>query len=229
MFTGGTRHLELLFEFGLGKGGDGVWFRRLGDQLGTPSEMLQQQMGWAAKYNQMARLRLLVERGVDVNTPDTRFRRPPYELAVLHGNKEVAQYLLDHGAKQPSFSDRDAFIAACLNADAPQARSLLAKDPAFVERLGDQRAELLNLAAEWNRPEAIRLMTDLGFDLNEVKRTAPLHGAAAAGNLDMVKLLLELGADPTLRDTEYNGTPRGWAEYNDRAEVAEFLKQLEPR
>jgi hypothetical protein len=61
MFTGDIRHLELLFEFGLGKGGDGVWFKRMGGRLDSPEELLQQQMAWAAKYNQIWRMRLLVE------------------------------------------------------------------------------------------------------------------------------------------------------------------------
>src|SRR5258705_9066114 len=108
MFTGGTRHLELLFELGLGKGGGRAWFKRLGSGIETPAQMLQQQMAWAAKYNQMDRMRWLVEHGVDVNTPDTRLRRRPYELALLNGNLEIAQYLLDHGAKQTALSNLDA-------------------------------------------------------------------------------------------------------------------------
>src|SRR5215813_8614372 len=218
MFTGGTRHLELLFEFGLGKGGDGIWFKRLGDHLGTPAEMLQQQMGWAAKYNQMERLRLLVERGIDVNTPDTRLRRTPYEIAVLNANTEIAEYLLAHGATRTSLSDLDAFAAACIAADSARARSFLAKDATLVDRLGDQRAELLNRAAEGDRADAVRLMAELHFDVNEVKRTAPLHLAAAGGHLDLVKLLIELGADPLVRDAEFNATPLGWAQYNHQTE-----------
>jgi ankyrin repeat protein len=70
-------------------------------------------------------------------------------------------------------------------------------------------------------------MVELGFDLNERKRTAPLHLAAAGGNLEMVKLLIELGADPCVRDEEFNATPLGWAEYGERNEVAEFLRSIE--
>jgi ankyrin repeat protein len=190
--------------------------------------MLLQQMGWAAKYNQFDRLRLLVEHGVDVNTPDSRLCRTPYELALLNGNQEIAQYLLDHGARQTTLSDLDAFAAACLTADAPQARSLLAKDPTLVGRLGDERVELLNLAAADNKQNAVRLMVELRFDLNEVKRTAPLHMAACNGHLDMVRLLIELGADPLVRDTEFNARPLGWAVYNQQTAVAEFLEQFEP-
>jgi len=229
MFTRGTRHLELLFEFGLGEGdGDGVWFRRLGDQLGTPSKMLEDQLGWAVSNNHMDRVQLLVAHGVDVNSPDNRIGRPPYELALLNVNKEIAQYLLDQGARQTLLDDLDAFACACLSADADEARTLLAKDAKLVERLGDHRAELLQKAAGTDKRDAVRLMVELGFDVNQVKRTAALHDAAISGHLDMVKLLIELGADPLLHDTEFGGTPLGWARYGHHADVVEYLQQYEP-
>jgi ankyrin repeat protein len=231
MFSGGTRHLELLFEFGLGKSrksDNRVWFKRLDQILDSPAEMQQQQLGWAAKYNQVDRLRLLIEHGVDVNTADTRLRRTPYELAVLHGNSEIAEYLFAHGARQTSLSALDSFSAACLNADAVRARSLLRKHPKLIEQLGDEQAELLNLAAEADKRAAVRLMAELGFDLNALKRTTPLHLAAAGGHLELVKLLLELGADPLIRDEEFKARPIGWAVYNEQLEVAEFLKQFQP-
>jgi ankyrin repeat protein len=191
--------------------------------------MLQQQLGWAAKYNQMARLQLLVERGVDVNVADTRLQRTPYELALLNGNGEIAQYLLDHGAKEIPLSDLDAFFSACLGADAVRARGLLARDATLIERLGSDRIELLQLAAESDKLDALRLMAELGFDLNARKRTTALHHAAMCGNLEAVKLLIELGADPSIRDTEFNATPLGWAEYGEKKDVAQFLRQFEPR
>lgn len=229
MFTGGTKHLELLFEFGLGKERrTGAWFEQLG-LLVSPSEMLQQQMGWAAKYNQMERLCLLVDHGADINTPDSRLKRTPYDLAIRNGNVEIAQYLLDHGAQKSSLSELDAFAAARINADRDRARSMLQKDPTLIDRLGEERTELLNRAAESNKLEAIRLMAELGFDLNEVRRTAPLHLAAAGPHLEMVKLLIERGADPLVRDQEFNATPMGWARYNHQTEVAEYLQRYEPQ
>ena len=237
MFTRGTRYLELLFEFGLGKKG-GVWFRRLGDQVDTPAKMLDDQMGWAVEHNDMDRVQLLVAHGVDVNSPNNRHGRPPYELALLNNHQEIAQYLLHHGASKTSIDDVDAFAAACLAADAVQARSLLSRDATLVDRLGDRRAQLLQNAAGNDRRDAVRLMAELGFDVNEVKRTAALHDAAMAGHLEMVKLLIELGADPLLRDEEFEGTPLGWAtygqEYGDHnqsgcREVAAFLEQFEPQ
>ena len=228
MFSRGTRHLELLFEFGLGKKGDHVWVRRLGDQLGSPAKMLDDQMGWAASHNHLDRVKLLVEHGVDVNSVDNRIGRSAYELALLNGDTKIADYLLEHGAGKTSLTDVDNFALACMAGDEEQVRSLLAKDSTLVEQLGDHRAELLNHAAGTDNRDAVRLMAGLGFDVNEVKHTAALHMAASGGHMDMVKLLIELGADPLLRDPNYDGTPRGWARYNHRAAVAEFLEQFEP-
>ena len=227
MFTGGTKHLELLFEFGLGEKSNSVWFKRLKDFVASPEEMLQQQIAWAAKYNQLARMKVLIAHGLDLNAMDTRFHRPPYELAALHGNHEIVELLLEHGAKPNRMNELDSFSAACMNANRSEAIALLRKDPTLLNRLGTERVELLNLAAESNKQDSVRLMVELGFDLNERKRTTPLHLAAAGGNLEMVKLLIELGADPSIRDEEFNATPLGWAEYGEREEVAEFLKSIE--
>lgn len=215
MFTGATRHLELLFDFGLGQNKNGIWARRLGSLMGTPGEMLQQQLGWAAKYNQMERLHLLVEHGVDVNTADKRLQRTPYELGLLHGNIEIAKYLLAHGARQTALSELDAFAAACLSGDKAGAHLLLAEEATLIAQLGERRVELLQLAAENDKRAAVHLMKELGFDLSQVKRTTAMHHAVMSGHLEMVKLLIELGADPLIRDTEFNGTPLDWANYGE--------------
>src|SRR5690606_41950171 len=42
-------------------------------------------------------------------------------------------------------------------------------------------------------------------------RHTALHAAAWGGDLELVKLLLDAGADPLARDDEYESTPAGWA------------------
>jgi hypothetical protein len=42
----------------------------------------------------------------------------------------------------------------------------------------------------------------------------------------MVRLLIDLGGDVTLRDHEHHGTPLGWAKYAGREAVVEFLEGL---
>lgn len=77
------------------------------------------------------------------------------------------------------------------------------------------------------------LLIALGFDVNAVNRlerfheSAPLHEAAAEGNLEMIELLLARGADPNLRDNSYDATPAGWAEHFNQMEAQRYLAALE--
>jgi len=46
---------------------------------------------------------------------------------------------------------------------------------------------------------------------NARHRTTALHEAALRGNLQIITLLIELGADPSIVDEEHDSTPLGWA------------------
>jgi ankyrin repeat protein len=79
-------------------------------------------------------------------------------------------------------------------------------------------------------------MAELGFELSGSTRhdnaginlaTTPLHNAAWIGDLEMVRLLVALGADPAARDPRFSATPAGWAAYNHQTEVAAYLEALE--
>ncbi len=69
-----------------------------------------------------------------------------------------------------------------------------------------------------------------------VSRHTALHSAAWNGDLRMVTLLVEAGADPSVRDEEHDDTALGWAETSIEvtnnpkcAEVAAYLRQVTPR
>ncbi len=70
-------------------------------------------------------------------------------------------------------------------------------------------------------------MIELGFDVNARSRTAPLHEAAMRGNLPVIRLLLDHGADPNSHDTGYDATPAGWAEHHGQREAQQLLEALE--
>ena len=55
-----------------------------------------------------------------------------------------------------------------------------------------------------------------------------MHSAASAGTVDLVRELLALGADPTIRDKQFDATPLGWAQYCERADIVEVLTPLTP-
>jgi hypothetical protein len=227
-FVPGARHLEVLLRHGLGKPARSTWNQRLsGRHLQTPQQMIADQLFWAASHGYADRVELLLAHGLDPNLSN-RQGRTAYELALLGGHEPIAEMLAAHGAERKALAPLDAFASACSNGDRLSAERLVRVDASLIKQLGPREAELLASAASANRPAAVQLMADLGFDMNAMRHSTPLHEAAWNGHLEMVKLLLKLGADPTLRDRSHQATPADWAAHNHRAEVAAFLKNLNP-
>ena len=237
-FNQGDEHLKLLFSYGLGLDKGGPWFERLGEGTQSPARLLVEELWSAARKNFPERVKLLVDRGADVNTPGLRDGRTPYEAAVRAGNHEIAEYLLQNGARRVELDPKEAFAAACIAGRRAEAAALLEGDPKLVEKLGHHgRVELLNRAVETNRPEGIRLMATLGFELSGMTghdgvgvslAATPMHNAAWAGNLGLVELLVELGADPGVRESTYGATPLGWAYHNQQPHVVDYLVRFAP-
>jgi len=223
--------LELLLEFGLGHGDGGPWHGRLGDTHPSPAQNLEDELGWAVSNQLPDRVRLLLRSGVDpdglgTNHPILR-GRTGLELAVRDGTAEIADALLAAGAKPIRLDPLDEFAAAALAADQGLVERLASADPTLLRRAIAAHPELMVRAVELGRIVAVRLLADLGFDVNARQRTTALHEAAWRNDVAMVALLLELGADPTITDTEHGSTALGWASYGGRANVVELLTELE--
>ena len=221
-------HLELLLAYGLGRGAGGTWYRRCGARMGTPADLLVEELWAAAGKNYFARVKLLVAHGVDVNAPGRRDGRTPCESALRAGNREVARFLQEHGARAVELAPAEAFAAACAAGDGAAARALLAKDAGLVAALGaHRRMELVLAAVEARRSDGLKLMAELGFDLNALGRITALHHAAWIGDVELVRLLLDLGADPSIREPTHDGTPLDWADHNRQAATAALLRARE--
>jgi len=82
-------------------------------------------------------------------------------------------------------------------------------------------------AARRDRPDALALLLDLGFPLEIQDGTGKraLHEAAANGALRAAAFLVERGAEVDPRESNYNGTPIGWAAHGDKTEMVRFLSQ----
>ncbi len=83
-------------------------------------------------------------------------------------------------------------------------------------------AELVDKAASYGRWDLVLGFVERGAPVNTTGRT-PLHLAAGAGELAVVKTLLEHGADPTATDPEFHATPAQWAEFLRHPAVADYL------
>lgn len=231
MFGTDDDHLRLLFGHGLGQGDGGPWRVRLGEALDTPQQVLRGQLGWAVDHRQGERVELLVEHGVDVRTP-LADGRTPAARALRNGDPELVDYLVAHGAEAPAADPAEALLGAALAGDAPGVARLLAAHPSSAAEARAARPSAMVWAAANGRPEALRLLAGLGFDVNALGRgdvpsdqpwETALHQAAAAGDVPSIRLLLELGADPSIRDRRFDGTPLDWARHLDRPEAAREL------
>ncbi|HEV2361761.1 MAG TPA: ankyrin repeat domain-containing protein, partial [Acidimicrobiales bacterium] len=236
-------HFVLLFEFGLGGGDGGIWNERLGGRPDPPAKILRTQLEWAIVHDMTARVALLVDHGVDFLAPyereewrivdcGTSHGRTPAEVAALAGCDSVVELLVERGAVRPAREGVDGLIAAVLAGDQPT----VARLQGFAEQARTERPALVVWAASRRKLDAIRqLVSELGFDVNARGRTdvpfeqeweTSLHHAAGNGDIELVRLLLELGADPDIEDGRFHSTPLGWAEHFDQGEMADLLRPL---
>lgn len=222
-------HLKLLLSYGLGQDKGGPWYARLADVSTTPSQLLTEELAMAAGKHFVQRVALLVEHGVDVNTPSLRNGRTPYEIALRNGDDAMATYLEQHGARKVELDPLETFALACIAGRRDDVRARLAADPALLEKLGAHgRVALIHRAVDARHREGIRLILELGVDINSMEHgtgydRTPLHNAAGFGDVEIVKFLIGLGADPQLRDFTFGGTAMGWARYGQQRDVIQHL------
>jgi len=188
-----TDFLALLFDFGLGQGDGGPWRRRLPLEHQTPTEIAGEALQHATEAGLINRARLLVARGVDPSGKGTHpgyQGRSPYESAVLHGNLGIAALLASAGADTTVAEPLTPFIGLCLDADHAGVHDAVAADNRLLARAKAERADVVARAVKLGRPDAVRLLVDLGFDVNARRRTTALQEAALRGDLPVVILLL---------------------------------------
>ena len=139
--------------------------------------------------------------------------------AVLHGEFEAAEALLEIGAPV-------TLVAACA----------LGRKKAFDQLYEDATVDELHLAlaiaAGFGNVEALSHLLENGEDPNRYNpltfhsHSTPLHQAAWGGHSEAVNRLIGSGADPTIRDTIWNGTAGDWARHAGNAEISAYLASL---
>ncbi len=221
--------LELLLEFGLRADDRNNWLLEdEGRMLPNPSETMHFQLIQALRRGYKARAKLLIDHGVDLDRPDDTYEtltkgKTPYETALLLGLVDIADYMLAHGARKTELSDLDAFRAACMRGDLASARALLDANDTLMVAAGPGMREMLCDAVGQGNEDALAAMIELGFDLSIPGTQTPLHDAAFHGRLRMARMLLDAGADPTLRDPNHVQPPIGFALYSGQEEMIALL------
>jgi ankyrin repeat protein len=180
-----------------------------GDTASQASRTLADAAAADASYEVIA---VLLAAGADPDTTDSDVGFSALRRAVRAGQAATAALLVSGGATNDS-TDVDRFIGACRAADRAAARQLVAEHPGIPARLtGDDRATFVGAAGSAPRA-VIALMLELGFspeDRNGLGEQ-PLHTAAYLGNAEVVRLLIDAGADVDARDTRFDATPLAYA------------------
>lgn len=167
----------------------------------------------------------LTLRGLDLNVRNEK-GEPGLTVALRQGSLSVADFLLaqlnlDVEARNPQ--GETALMMAALKGHLPQARRLIARQ-AEVNKPGWTP---LHYAATSDTPaslDMVRLLLEhhAYIDAESPNRSTPLMMAAHYGKPEVVRLLLEEGADPLLRN-EQGLTAIDFAQRAQRPEAANLI------
>jgi ankyrin repeat protein len=139
---------------------------------------------------------------------------------VIHHGAEVSLLRDLYRAAQP----KDEVVTALLRAD----RSAL-NSREEVARVRAERPDLMVEAAATGRWTAVPLLVEAGFPIEGSTGRSALHHSCAHGDLDLVRLLVEAGADLSARDPIYNAKPKLWAQFFNQTDVADYLERVGSR
>jgi hypothetical protein len=159
----------------------------------------------------------LLDFGAEVEGRGSTRWSSPLMTALVFGFRAAADAMVARGARVDHIA-----AAAGLGREA-EALALLPAASA------DGRHRALALAAQLGNTEVVRLLLDAGEDPDRFNpeglhaHATPLHHAAGAGHLPVVRLLVERGARLDLVDTLWRATPLGWARHGRQTAVVEYL------
>jgi len=167
----------------------------------------------AAERWDVPMIELLVHHGADIHQRRAD-GRTAHTIAALHGNQEVAAWLLAHGAND-ELSPLEQFIAACTSGDRARADELLRAHSNLTNELRPEHHLLTHVPAERGDAAILETMLACGFDPNVKDRdgVTALHRAAMAGRAEAVRVLLAYGANVNALDGMFSGMPLLWASH----------------
>ena len=137
----------------------------------------------------------LIASGSPLNHKDND-NMTPLDSAILIKRNYMRDFLLSKGAER-------SIMYQIQNDMVKEFSATIKKDPSWLKWVyyGSEMS-LLHFAAEMNATNCARLLVSSGMDVNilEESGATPLHVAAALGNKAMIRTLLELKADYSIKD-----------------------------
>jgi ankyrin repeat protein len=177
---------------------------------------VNEQLLQAAKKGSLEKIKTLLAEGGDVNAKGN-YRRTVLMNAARSGNLEVVKFLIDKGAdvNARTIQGRTALIDAAWGGNLEVVKLLIDKG-ADVNAKRQDGWTVLMCAADWQNQ-----LPDLSAK-DEEAETA-LDAVAMARSLEVVKLLIDKGADVNAKD-ETGQTALSLASVNTQLEIVLYLK-----
>lgn len=170
----------------------------------------------AAEAGHEGVVRLLLEKGADIESMDNEYGQMPLIWAAGRGHAGIVQLLLENGADVESRDNKYgrtslSWVAQVGNEGVLQ---VLLENGANIEFKDKEYGRTpLSWAAEGGHEGVVQLLLEKEAEIeskNEDDRT-PLSWAAEMGHEGVVRLLLERKADIESKDKGYGHTPLSWA------------------
>ena len=203
---------------------------------------LDEQMLQAALNGDLATVEKLVTQGANINYTDAWGNFAIF-AAAWEGNTKALDLFYNLGAKI-SFDDANLLCNAAYNGKVDSVKWLLNNGEnanfSFTNTGENALHYTISKTSEINdRAEIVKILIAAGTDVNKktlagkptlcfmrdayLKGESPLHRAAAYGNVTIIKMLLDAGAEPSMKDA--NGdTPISWGSWHLRdADVLRLL------
>ena len=153
----------------------------------------------------------LVHHGADIHRRRAD-GRTAHTLAELHGNQDIAAWLLAHGAND-ELTPLERFVSACASGYRTRAEAMLQAHPALRGELRAEHHLMMQVPAERGDAVVLETMLACGFDPNvkDHDGVTALHRAAMSGWADAARVLLAYGASANALDGMFSATPLVWA------------------
>jgi ankyrin repeat protein len=167
-------------------------------------------------HGNLARVKEILDEHPDLLNARATWGETPIEAATQMGNRQIIDELIGRGAPVD-------FFTALVVGRVDQVDDELQEVPDRAKARGVHDLAPLYFAAIGGHLAAAQRLLAAGADVNASSQAAsPIHGAVMGGSVEMVRFLLEHGADPLLKD--YSGRDaRALALEIKRQDIAEMF------
>jgi len=179
----------------------------------------------AAEKGSVEIVKILLEKGVDVNLLDIKAKASPLHYAALNSHIEVVKLLIENGADvHTKIKDDYPPLYWAAENDHLEIVKLLIEKGADLDAESKYGNSTLCLAIEKGHLAIVKLLIEKGADIHVKNKHGytPLCLAAQNGHLEIVELLIEKGSDIHVKNGNSN-TPLCLAAQKGHSKIVKLL------